>query len=391
MSETTTLILGGGFGGIVTANTLRTLLPKEHKIVLVDKRNSFHVGATKTWVMLGMRTPQEVTRSLDALKRRGVEVVQASVKNIDPAKREVVTESDTLRGDYLVIALGADLNMGAIEGLEQAAQTFYTMDAAMRLRDTLKQFSGGDIVLLNPRMPIKCPPAPYEAAMLLHHAFKMRGLLNKTRFNVYTVEPAPMPTAGPEMGKFISGLLSERNIALHTQKRVRSADAARHTLTFEDGSEARYDLLIAIPPHEAPRAAKESGLTNQSGWIPADPKTLKTAADRVYAIGDVSVVPLPGRYKPDAPLVLPKAGVFAEAHGKVVAGQIAAHVLGKEPSEVFDGKGFCFIETGDSHAVRGDGNFYATPHPFITPRSPDLMQFQEKEAWVEKFMKTNLA
>jgi sulfide:quinone oxidoreductase len=391
MNGTTTLILGGGFGGIVAANTLRALLPKEHKIVLVDRRNSFHIGATQTWVMLGEKTPQQVSRSLDPLKQRGIEVVQTSVKSIDPSKREVVTENGTLRGDYLVIALGADLNMGAIEGLQQAAQTFYTLDGAVKLRDTLKDFSGGDVVFLNPRMPIKCPPAPYEAVMLLHHAFKMRGLLDKTRFSVYTVEPAPMPTAGPPMGQFISGLLKERTIALNTQKRVKSADASRRVVTFEDGSEARYDLLITVPPHEAPRAAKESGLTNQSGWIPVDGKTLKTAADRVYAVGDVTVVPLPGRYKPDAPLVLPKAGVFAEAHAKVVAGQIAAHVLGKDPADIFDGKGFCFIETGDQHAVRGDGNFYALPHPSISPRTPDVMQFQEKEAWVEKFMKTHLS
>ncbi|MDW8367514.1 MAG: FAD/NAD(P)-binding oxidoreductase, partial [Abditibacteriales bacterium] len=224
MNGTTTLILGGGSGGIVTAHTLRTLLPQEHKIVLVDKRNAFYIGATKTWVMMGMRTPQEVTRSLDALKRRGIEVMHTSVKSIDPAKREVVTGNGVLRGDYLVIALGADLNMGAVQGLEPAAHTFYTMDGAMRLRDTLKRFSGGHIVLLIPRVPIKCPPAPYEAVMLLHYAFKMSGLLGKTRLSVYTVEPAPMPTAGPEMGKFISGLLDERGIALHTSKRTQSVD-----------------------------------------------------------------------------------------------------------------------------------------------------------------------
>ena len=81
-------------------------------------------------------------------------------------------------------------------------------------------------------------------------------------------------------------------------------------------SEARYDLFIAIPPHEAQ-------LANQSGWIPVDPRTLQVQqppdAREVYAVGDVTIVPLPGRYKPDIGLSLPKAGVSAEAYGPTVA------------------------------------------------------------------------
>ena len=157
-------------------------------------------------------------------------------------------------------------------------------------------------------------------------------------------------------------------------------------ISFEDGTEAPYDLLIAVPAHEAPRSARQSGLTNQSGWIPVDPKTLKTAADRVYAIGDVTVVPLPGRYKPDVPLFLPKAAVFAEGHGRVVAAEIAGNVLGKEPSEVFDGKGFCFIEMGNRQALGGEGAFFELPHPRVTLRGPDPAQLAEKEAWAAKFL-----
>src|SRR5262245_46048542 len=135
MKGSKTLILGGGVGGIVTATTLRSILPKEHEITLVDKGMSFHLGLTKTWVMLGEKTPRQVTRSLDSLKKKGINLVRASVQRVDPAKREVVTSGGTLTADYLVIALGADLNMGAVEGLKDSAQTFYEMDGAVRLRD----------------------------------------------------------------------------------------------------------------------------------------------------------------------------------------------------------------------------------------------------------------
>ncbi len=384
MSTTTTLILGGGFGGIVTANTLRELLPPEHKIIVVDKKTTFNIGATKTWIMLGERAPEQVMRNLSALSSRGIDFVQAEVQKIDPVKREVVTSKKTWRGDFLVLALGADMNLGKVPGLEAAAQTFYTLEGALRLREMLPKFQDGEIVMLIPATPFKCPPGPYEAAMLLHEYFTKRGYRDKIKLSIHTVEPAPMATAGPQMGLFINDEMKKRDIALHIQKRCRNVEASSRLITFEDGTTAHFDLLIAIPPHEAPLAVREAGLIDASGWIPVDPKTLKTSADRVYAIGDLSKVPLPGRFKPEIPLVLPKAGVFAEAHGRVVAYQIAAEVLGQEAAKTFDGLGFCYIETGDRQAVRGDGEFFALPHPQMTPQPADLAQ---KQAWAEDWVK----
>ena len=67
------LIAGGGVGGIVTANALRKRLPKEHKITIVERSRTFHMGATKTWVMLGERTSKQVSIPLDRLKKRGID------------------------------------------------------------------------------------------------------------------------------------------------------------------------------------------------------------------------------------------------------------------------------------------------------------------------------
>lgn len=387
MTKTTTLILGGGFGGIVTANTLRTLLPAEHKIILLDKKATFYIGATKTWIMLGERTPEQVMRNLSALASRGIDFVQAEVQKIDSVKREVVTSNATWRGDFLVLALGADMNLKKIPGLEAAAQTFYTLEGALRLREELPKFSSGELVMLIPATPFKCPPGPYEAAMLLHEYFTKRGRRDKIKLSLHTVEPRPMATAGPQMGQFITTELQKRDIAFYSQKRCTNVDSANRVIHFEDGSTASFDLLIAIPPHEAPQAVREAGLTDASGWIPVDPKTLKTSANRVYAIGDLSKVPLPGRFKPEMPLVLPKAGVFAEAHGRVVAHQIAAAVLGQPAAETFDGLGYCYIETGDQQAVRGDGEFFALPHPQMTAKPSDLAQ---KQAWAEEWVKKYL-
>jgi sulfide:quinone oxidoreductase len=389
MAGKTIVILGGGFGGIVCANTLKKLLPEEHKVILLTKQNRFHIGATKTWVMLGERSAQEVTRTLDGLKARGIDVRIANVQAIDAERKRVQTDAGEITGDYLVVALGADYDLRQVEGLDTAYE-FYTMEGAERTREVLKGFQGGDVLLLVPRTPFKCPPAPYEAAFLLHDFFKRHNLLSKTRMTICTVESRPMATAGPEIGDFVMEELAKRQIAYLRQKKALAVEASRKVVRFEDGEERNYDLLITIPPHIAPACVRSSGLTAPSGWIPVDSKTLRHEGAGIYAIGDVSVVSLPGRFQPDQPLVLPKAGVFAEAQARVVAENITAEILGKEPRALFDGKGFCYIELGDRHAVRGDGYFFELPHPRMEKRVPDMIQYEEKQAWVRNWYAENL-
>ena len=383
-----TLILGGGFGGIASANTLRRLLPPEHQITVVERNPAFHVGAGKTWVMLGERTPEQISRPVTDLLERGVRLVPGRVQGLDLARGAVATDRGELRGDFLVLALGADLDPAGAPGLAEHAHTFYTVEGALRLKAALEAFGGGDVAIVIPKIPFKCPPAPYEAAMLLEHAFRARGLAEKVRLAVYTVEGAPMTTAGPEMGQLVREELSRRGIAFHPQRKAVRFDAGARRIVFEEGSDAACDLLIAIPPHEAPKVVRDAGLVGPSGWIPADPRTLRVVgaagAAETYAIGDIAAVPLPGRFRPDAPLSLPKAGVFAEAQGKVVAHQIASRVLGTATAETFDGAGFCYLEVGGGKAMRAEGRFFEMPHPVMQRRSPDEAQLREKKEWVAR-------
>jgi sulfide:quinone oxidoreductase len=391
MSATTTVILGGGFGGIAAANALRGLLSGEHEIVVIDASSRFHVGAGKTWIMLGERTYDEISQSREALLAAGVRFVESRVQRIGLSDRTVTLDGFSLRWDHLVIALGAELDLTKVPGLAEAAHTFYTIEGAQRLKVELERFAGGDVVILIPKVPFKCPPAPYEAALLLHDAFERRGLTGSVRLSIHTAEGAPMATAGPEMGQYVRGELSQRSIAYFPQKTTSRVDGTSRLVHFEDGSPARYDLLIAIPPHVAPQVVREAQLVGPSGWIPVDPLTLQVKQPQVtsdvYAIGDVTSVPLPGRFKPDVGLSLPKAGVFAEAHGRIVAQHIAATVLGRVSPDAFDGKGYCFLETGGKSAVKAEGSFFDLPHPVMQKKTPDEAQYRDKLDWVERLLR----
>jgi sulfide:quinone oxidoreductase len=387
----TTLILGGGFGGLSAANALRGLLPGEHEIVVVDESSRFLVGAGKTWIMLGERSYDQISRPRGSLLAPGIRLLEARVEAIGLADRTVRLSSGPLSWSHLVIALGAELDRTKVPGLADAAHTFYTVEGAQRLKVELERLSAGDVAILIPKVPFKCPPAPYEAAMLLHQFFDRRGVSGKVRLAIHTVEGAPMATAGPEMGQFIKAELAARGIEFNPQRNTKSIDAGARRILFEDGTEARYDLLITIPPHESPKLVRDAGLTNASGWIPVDPATLRVKqppdTQDVYAIGDVTTVPLPGRFKPDVALSLPKAGVFAEAQGKTVASQIAARVLGKTPDAAFDGKGYCFLETGGRRAVRAEGSFFEIPHPVMRAKPADEAQLTAKLEWFDGLLR----
>jgi sulfide:quinone oxidoreductase len=355
----TVLILGGGVGGLVAANELRKSLPKKHRIVLVERETSFVFAPSLLWLMTGGRTAATISRPLARLAKKGVEVVQGEIQRIDAERREITVDSRTLTGDYLVIALGAELAPETIPGLAQAGYTFYTLAGAEMLRDALARFSGGKLVVLTAAPAYKCPAAPYEAAMLLEHYCRKRGFREKTQIDLYTAEPGPMGVAGPEVSKAVRQMVEAKGIAYHPEHQVKEVDPTARTLRFTNGTEASYDLLAYVPPHRAPRVVRESGLVTDSGWMAADRRTLETKFLNVYALGDVVSIPLT-LGKP-----LPKAGVFAHYEANAVARNIARAILGKGRAGTFNGEGECFVETGDSKGGFGKGNFYAEPVPQV--------------------------
>ncbi len=366
--QSTIVVLGGGVGGMVAANEIRRQLPSVHRVVLVEKNAQHAFAPSFLWLMTGDREPHQIRRPLAELLRRGVELLPAEVLGIDPVHRKVRTSAAELAYDHLVVALGADLAPDAIPGLAAASHTFFTFDGAARLRDILKTFSAGRIAVVVAATPYKCPGAPHEGAMLIADHFRRRGLSSKVEVQLFTPEPQPMPVAGPQLGEAVRGMLGAKSIKFHPLHKLTSVDPSARDVSFDNGERFRFDLLVAVPPHRAPRAVVEAGLTNQTGWVPVDPQTLRTSQDGVYAIGDITAIPIPGRWNPDVPLMLPKAGVFAHAQAEVVAERIVAEVTGRPCEAKFCGEGYCMLEAGEGLAGFAFGNFFAEPAPEVQLR-----------------------
>lgn len=378
------LVLGGGIGGITVANQLKKLLGREGKITVVDKSPEHVFQPSFLSVLAGKRQPQQIKRSFAHLERKTVNFINGEVKEIQPERNLVKVDNRELSYDYLVIALGAELNMDGIPGLEQAAINLYSLDGILQAKEEINKFTGGDIVLLIPSQPYKCPAAPYETVFLLDAEFRRKKIRNKVNISVYTVEPLPMGTAGPQIGQAIKDLLKLQDIDFNPEKTVVSVNPANKEIAFADEAKKKTDMLITIPPHQTTQVVKKAGLTNEAGWIPVDKHSLKTKFGNVYAIGDITAIPLPGRYKPDKPLMLPKAGVFAYHQGLVVAANIASLIQGKKESSRFNGQGACFLELGNGRAGFATGSFFNLPQPSVKMKNPSRLWHLYK-VLVEKY------
>jgi sulfide:quinone oxidoreductase len=361
------LVLGAGLGGTVAAQTLRRLLPRSDRVVLVEREERHVFPPSLLWLMVGERSAEAISRQVAHAGRAGLELVRGEVMAVDPAARTVRVGEQTLSGDAIVVALGAEYAPQAIPGLAEAGLCVYTLAGATAIREALERFEHGRLAVLTATPAYKCPAAPYEAALLVDDFLRKRGRRDKVTMDFYAAEPGPMMVAGPTVSAGVRAMVEAHGIGYHPERQVKAVDPSARQLEFANGASAEFDLLLYVPPHRAPDAVREAGLTNESGWIPVDRHTLATKVPGVYAIGDITVIPL----KMGRPL--PKAGVFAHGQAEVVAHNIAHEWTGKREPRRFEGEGMCFIEAGGGRAGMGRGNFYAEPLPDVRLHQPGLL------------------
>ena len=310
------LILGGGTGGLVAVNRLRKALRRNTDIILIDREKNHLFNPSLLWLMVGLRSREKIQRPLSRLQRQGIRFINASVQRIDFDNKRVHTSEGAEPFDYLVIALGASTFPEMIPGFSEAAYNLYDLTGAEQLKKTIENFNKNQIVILISSPLFKCPAAPYEAALLLASYFTKKH--KYVDITIATPETLPMGVTGLEAGNMMVSLLRSKGIHFKPQHEVVTIDPAKKEIVFHDNKILSYDLLIGIPPHGLPPVLDGSPILAKDGWVKVNPKTLETDIENIYAIGDVTAIPLPvGK-------LLPKAGVFAHFQADVVASNIAS-------------------------------------------------------------------
>jgi sulfide:quinone oxidoreductase len=285
--------------------------------------------------MTGKREPDDVRRPLAELERRwGTRVVQATVQRIDPDGRSVETDSGSIEYDSLIVSLGSVLSDDPlVAGLDAP----WELDASVRLRERLRDFRGGRVLVGPVSWPYRCPPAPFEVAFMLRYLAEQRGLDGKTEVTVFHPWSEPMETFGPLMIRGFRQFLDQFGVRFVGGFELEQHDAASKRLRAKDGRDLSYDFAVAIPAHEAPAPVARSPLATEGGYMDVDLPSMRSPKyETVYGIGDV-VAPTIG---------LGMAGVFAHFQAEHVVSQILDRTRGAFMGELYNMVGVCVMDTG---------------------------------------------
>jgi sulfide:quinone oxidoreductase len=361
------VILGAGFAGLELATRLSESLPGEVRTTLIDQNDSFTFGFSKLDVLFGRKTKEDVRLHYSAISKEGVEFRQERVTEIDPETKRVTTDVNVYDADILVVALGADYDFAATPGFAEGGVDYYSVAGAERMRTTLADFHSGTIVIGILGHPFKCPPAPFEAAVLLHDHFLDRGVRDAVEIRTVGPMAAPVPIT-KQLSQTILDLLKERDIDYVPNQQIVEVDRDDNAVRLADGGSISYDLFVGIPVHRAPDVVARSGLA-VNGWVPVERHNLTTRFPDVYAVGDITALPMA------------KAGVFAEAAARVVADDIAARLRGDVLHHSYDGAGTCYIELGGGMVGKVEANFFGGPTPTARLVGPSRELAADKAAF----------
>jgi sulfide:quinone oxidoreductase len=351
------LVLGSGTAGTMVVNRLRPLLPREDwSITVVDPSEQHHYQPGYLFIPFGMYEPTDVSKPSQSFIPEDVDFVNTAVDRVVPESNEVHLEDGTiLRYDQLVIATGTTPRPDQTEGMDGPAWRksifdFYTLEGATALRDKLRTWEGGRLVIHITEMPIKCPVAPLEFTFLADSYFKERGMRDQVEITYVT--PLDGAFTKPIASKHLGGMLDERKIEVETDFYIEKVDNEEKALVSFDEREVPFDLLVTIPLNMGADFVGKSGLGDELNYVRVDPGTfLSTKWDNIFAVGDASDIPAS------------KAGSVAHFAVDVFAENFLHHIRGEEMPLRFDGHANCFIESGGGKGLLIDFNYDTEPLP----------------------------
>lgn len=359
------LIVGGGTGGTILANNLTRRLESEIRaskvqitMLSASDRHMYQPGLL--YVAFGQMTPDQLYRDQASMLEPSVAFHVDPVTEFHFDRNEVGTKSGkSYKYDVLIIATGARIVPEEIPGLVEGSETFFTEESAVRMHKRLMEFQGGTVAM-TVSIPHKCPVAPVEAMFLLHDFFKARGIRDKVTLRYQY--PVNAVHATRNVAQWAKPEFEKAGIEYETFFNLKEVDPVEKIIYSEEGTELKYDLLIAIPPHRGSEIADKNDL-GQGGWIPTDRfKLTMDGHDNVYVIGDATNIPVS------------KTGSAAHYEAEVVAENIASVLKTGTPVREYDGKVYCFIEAGYDRATYNAFDYVNLPD--LKPASKAIHWFK---------------
>ncbi|MEI6086868.1 MAG: FAD-dependent oxidoreductase [Bacteroidota bacterium] len=355
------VILGAGTAGTMMANHLNKKLDrKEWEISIIDERKEHHYQPGYLFLPFDIYQPSNIIKNIKDFIPSNVELIQQRIEKIDAKENKIIlSEGEIVNYDLLIIATGAKIAPEEIEGMsgaewQKSVFDFYTFEGALALRDKLRNWEGGNLVVHITEMPIKCPVAPLEFAFLADAFFEHKKMREKV--NITYVTPLSGAFTKPKSTAALEHLLGEKHISIESDFAIAEVNNEEKTIVDYGGKSIPFDLLVTVPTNKGDDLMERSGLGDELNYVPTDKATLQSKAfENIFVIGDATNVPAS------------KAGSVAHFEAEILTENIL-HFVNNEPlSANFDGHANCFIETGHNKALLIDFNYTHEPVSGLFP------------------------
>ncbi len=330
------VVCGGGWGGISAAKHLKKLDPTLDVVVLERNPVFFSCPMSNKW-LVDVVDAQFLTFSyLKVAQKYDYRFIQTEVTAFERDKKRVITAQGWIDYDYLIVSAGIRYNYETWFGNDRKAAEYtrahfpaaYIPNAEhFQLKQSIQNFTGGELVMTLPPPPHRCPPSPYERACLIAGLFKERKI--KGHITILDPKDSPRPITGGFTEAFEN--LYKDQITYVPKAVIKEVDPFNKKIKTAVG-DFSFNHSILMAPHQAGDMAWKAGVIGKNaegkptGWAGVDPFFLNMKDDPdVYVIGDSVGVVSPQF------LFYPKAGHVANYQGRIVAKYIAERVKGREP------------------------------------------------------------
>ncbi|HBS12035.1 MAG TPA: oxidoreductase [Flavobacteriaceae bacterium] len=348
------IILGAGTAGTMMANhMIHKLSSKEWNITIVDQYKTHYYQPGFLFLPFDTYTENQVKKVGKKFIPKGVNYIQKKIQQIFPKDNKIELEDETLLYDILIIATGSKTIPEEVEGMKgdnwkKNVFDFYTYEGALALRNKLREWKGGKLVVHITEMPIKCPVAPLEFAFLADSFFKKKGIRDKVKITYVT--PLDGAFTKEKCSKSLGYLLKEKNINIEIDFAIERVDNENNKIIDYIDKEIEYDLLVTVPTNMGDSVIERSGMGDDLNFVPTHHHTLQSLDnENVFVIGDATNVPAS------------KAGSVAHFQAETLTDNILLYLDNKPLKEEFDGHANCFIETGNNKALLIDFNYEQEP------------------------------
>jgi len=335
------VIVGGGFAGVVAAESLAKQISKEHTVTLVSRNREFVFYPDLVRVAFGKCEPADISFDLrQTMLDHRVQFVQGEVARINPQDKQITIAHGEFAGkmgyDYLLLAPGRRLATERVKGFFEHANHLLDVEGALKLGERIDRFNGG-VAIIGQCPGARLPVPAYETAFALSRLIQQRGLKEKSRITIVSPDSPRLQFGDLDMAVALRNALEEH--AINYLPDFHIEHVTETSVVSSSGDWLDYNLLMLIPPFCGPSAVQQLGITDADGYINVDTSMRVKGLERVYAAGDC--VNFSG----------PKLGHMAVHQAEIAANNLALEINGKAPDAVYNHEMMMVIDEGAGDTI----------------------------------------